>query len=106
MEEVIIPEDLEITEYGDLIVKSAFKVLKSKHYPDGIKYSFQLIRNGKRVAGYDNAYPEGHHRHFLQLKDKYEFISVGETTKKFYLDVEKFEKLIYGNETEKNENKN
>ena len=98
MKEVIIPEDLEITNYGDLIVKSAFKVLKNKHYPDGIKYSFQLIRNGKRVVGYDNAYPEGHHRHFLQLKDKYEFVSLEKTTRRFYSDVKKFEKLVYEDE--------
>ena len=40
-----------------------WKVPKSKDFPDGVKYSFVYIHNGKRVLGYDNERGKGHHKH-------------------------------------------
>jgi hypothetical protein len=46
------------------MVIKIWKVPTSRNSPDGIDYSLSLISvEGKRVIGYDNHWPKGHHRH-------------------------------------------
>ena len=52
----------EVTE-NEIISVKAWKVPKSKAYPEGINYTMAFIRDGKRVLGYDNNTFEGHHKH-------------------------------------------
>lgn len=93
MSKEIIRKGTFTTEKGNLIVLVAWRVPKSSYYPEGIKYSFQLICKGKRVVGYDNYNNEGHHRHFLSIKEKIEFRGLKETRKMFFKVVEIFEEL-------------
>lgn len=73
-----------------------WKVPVSKHYPEGVNYSFQLISKGKRLLGYDNSTGEGHHRHFMKngklVKEKVEFRNWQKLFERFQKDVEEFEK--------------
>ena len=50
-----------------------WKVPKSKDFPDGVKYSFVYIHNGKRVLGYDNERGKGHHKHIKGKEAEIEF---------------------------------
>ena len=65
----------EVTE-NEIISVKAWKVPKSKAYPEGINYTMAFIRDGKRVLGYDNNTFEGHHKHFLGQKSKITFTSL------------------------------
>ncbi len=94
----IIKPTRELTEKGNIVYTAAWSVEKSRNYPEGIKYSFTLISQGKRVIGYDYNPAEGHHRHYLKrgklTRENYEFKSLDEIFVKFYKDVEEYEKGI------------
>jgi len=51
------------------------KILKVKK---DVKYRLVLIRKEKRVLGYDNSYPEQHHKHIIkgnkEVKVTYRFV--------------------------------
>ena len=92
----IIEPTRELTDKGNLIHMVAWSVEKSKNHPEGIKYSFALISQGKRVIGYDYNPAEGHHRHYLKegklISENYKFKNMDKIFVKFYKDVEKYEK--------------
>ena len=94
MAKEIIPKQRRLTEKGNIISIVAWSVPKSKEYPEGINYSFQLIHKNKRVLGYDNSTFEGHHRHFLKdnklVKEKIKFRSLKNIYKKFIKEVKEF----------------
>ena len=95
---LIIEPTRELTDKGNLIYMVAWSIEKSKNYPEGIKYSFALISQGKRVIGYDYNPAEGHHRHYLKegklISKNYKFKNMDEIFVKFYKDVEEYEKGI------------
>ena len=94
MAKAIIPKRRLATEKGNLIEIVAWKVPKSKFYPEGIKYSFTFIHDNKRTIAFDNFNNEGHHKHYLNKKEPCKFKNLGETSTMFFRIVEKFEKNL------------
>jgi len=88
----IIQKRRLITEKSNLIEIVAWGVPKSKFYPEGIKYSFTFVHENKRSIAFDNFNNEGHHKHYLNKKEPYEFRSLEETSNQFFKLVEEFEK--------------
>ena len=48
-----------LTSEGDVIERKIWKVERSKYFPEGVKYSFAYIKEGKRILGYDNERMKG-----------------------------------------------
>ena len=92
----IIPRKRLITEKDNLIEIVAWRIPKSEHYPEGIKYSFSLIHKNKRIIAFDNFSKEGHHKHYFDKKESYKFENLKETRKQF-------SKLVEGFEEEQND---
>lgn len=93
MAQPIIPKRRLITEKNNLIEIVAWRVPKSKSYPEGIKYSFTFVHDDKRVIAFDNFNNEDHHRHYLDKKEKYHFKSLEDTANQFFTLVEKWEEI-------------
>ena len=92
MVKAIIPKRRLITEKNNLIEIVAWRIPKSKFYPEGIKYSFTSVHKNERTIAFDNFNNEGHHKHYLDKKEHYKFKSLEETANQFFTLVEKFEK--------------
>lgn len=69
-----------------------YKVLKDKWHPEGFHYSLVLIKDGKRVLGYDNHERKGHHVHRSGKEMPYEFADELKLMDDFYKDTKKFTK--------------
>lgn len=67
----------------------AYEVKKEINYQDGLKYSMALIKNGKRVLGYDNHEGKGHHMHRGKRELNYEFVDLWQTIADFCKEVDK-----------------
>jgi len=67
-----ILDKIEVLSNGDIIKAIAWKIEKSKDFPEGIKYAFAYIHEGKRILGYDNERAKGHHKHIRDLKKNIE----------------------------------
>ena len=57
-----------IHRHSDAVALAALKVWqvpKSRHFPEGFKYSLSLVEKstGDVLLGYDNHKPKGHHVH-------------------------------------------
>lgn len=91
MADPIIPKRRITTEKDNLIEIVAWRVPKSKFYPEGIKYSFTFIHDGERAIAFDNFNNEGHHKHYFNKKEPYKFKALEETSDHFFKLVEKFE---------------
>ena len=91
MAEPIIPKRRITTEKDNLIEIVAWKIPKSKSYPEGIKYSFTFVHKDKSAIAFDNFNNEGHHKHYFDKKQPYKFKSLDETSDQFFKLVEKFE---------------
>ena len=91
MVKAIIQKRRIITEKNNLIETVAWRVPKSKFYPEGIKYSFTFVHENKRAVAFDNFNNEGHHKHYLNKKEFYKFNSLEETSNQFFKLVEQFE---------------
>ena len=77
----------QIQSEKELIEMKVWEVPRSRHYPEGIKYSLVYIREGQRAVGYDNAEGKGHHRHCGRDQQEYAFEGVDILVRDFYLDV-------------------
>lgn len=91
MAKAIIPKRRLVTEKNNLIEIVAWKVPKSKFYPESIKYSFTFVHQGKRTISFDNFNNEGHHKHYLDKKEPYKFKSLEDISNQFFKLVEEFE---------------
>ena len=69
-----------------------YKVPKDKWHPEGFHYSLVLIRDGKRVLGYDNHERKGHHLHKGSKEMPYEFVDEWKLIEDFYNNVKKITK--------------
>lgn len=78
----------EIT-LNEVIEVKAWKIGKSKDYPEGINYRMAYIKNGKRVLGYDNNTSEGHHKHHLETKSNIQFVSLESLFSQFMNEIKK-----------------
>jgi 5-methylcytosine-specific restriction endonuclease McrA len=88
------------TDEGDTIQIRILKVAKQDKYPEGIRYRLALIHKEKRVLGYDNTYPEGHHKHSVSFrgheKTRYAYADVETLLKDFRKDVNRWRADTYG----------
>lgn len=82
---------------GSIIEMKIWEVPASEKNPDGVKYSFYWVKNGKTVVGYDNHHPKGHHRHYGTREETYEFTTIENLVGDF---LEDRERIL--NESQKN----
>ena len=91
----VIGPSRKLTRKGNIVYIAVWLVEKSRNYPEGVKYSFALISQGKRVVGYDYNPAEGHHRHYLKenklVRENYKFTSVEDIARRFRKDVLEYE---------------
>ena len=74
----------------DYIVEiKIYKVNKDQFHPEGFHYSLVLIKDGKRLLGYDNHERKGHHTHRGKGESPYEFVD--EVTERY---IELYENII------------
>jgi len=72
---------------GGITEIKIWQVPKSKDKPHDMKYSFAYIREGKRLAGYDNAEGKGDHKHVADREMPYKFKNVDQLFADFYQDI-------------------
>tara|TARA_Y100000310_G_C20692499_1_gene823256 strand:- start:863 stop:1147 length:285 start_codon:yes stop_codon:yes gene_type:complete len=69
-----------------------YKVVKNESHPEGFQYSLVLIKEGKRILGYDNHERKGHHIHRGNRELPYEFVDEWKLIEDFQKDTEKITK--------------
>ena len=69
-----------------------YKVPKDQFHPEGFQYSLVLIKDGKRILGYDNHERKGHHIHRGSIETLYEFIDEWKLIEDFHNEVKKISK--------------
>ena len=79
--------DKKILDSNHLMEIKIWKVKKDKHNPEGFHYSLVLIKNNKRILGYDNHEKKGHHKHIYDKELKYNFKTIDKLIKDFYEDL-------------------
>lgn len=85
---ILIQHDDIYDEEGWRMVIKIWQVPTSRTSPDGIAYSLSLISpEGKRVVGYDNHWPKGHHRHVLIAEGPYTYSGIDDLVADFRADV-------------------
>ncbi len=90
----VIFEHKQSEPNGDIIEIRIREMETSEEYPEGVRYSFVYIRNGKHLVGYDNYHGKGHHRHVKEHEEPYEFIDVWKAFEDFDEDIEKVKKGV------------
>ena len=85
---LLLQHDDVFDEEGWRVTVKIWKVPFSKASPEGIDYSLSLISpEGKRVVGYDNHRPKGHHRHVLGEEGPYTYKGIDDLIADFKADV-------------------
>jgi hypothetical protein len=88
------------TDEGDTIQIKILKLAKQDNYPEGVRYRLALIHKEKRMLGYDNTYPERHHKHGVSSqgleKTRYAYVDVETLLKDFRKDVNRWRADTYG----------
>lgn len=84
------------TADGLVVELKVWKVPKSEHFPEGVKYSFFAVRLGQVLVGYDNHRPKGHHRHFMEDEEPYYFEGFDKLRSDFKTDLDKALKTLGG----------
>jgi hypothetical protein len=83
----LVFHDKKVLDNYHLMEIRIWKVKKDKFNPEGFHYSLVLIKNNKRILGYDNHERKGHHKHVLDKESEYKFASVEKLLKDFYDDL-------------------
>lgn len=78
-----------IHKHSDAVAIAALKVWqvpKTKHFPEGIKYSLFLVEKstGNVLLGYDNHKPKGHHVHIGKTERTYNFQDIETLVNEFW----------------------
>ncbi|MEK6951840.1 MAG: DUF6516 family protein [Nanoarchaeota archaeon] len=94
---ILLHHKKDITKEGDIIERKVWKIDKGNNFPQGIKYSLVYVHNNKRILGYDNEQGKGHHRHYYQIEELYQFIDFVKLLDDFENDVKKLRRKLYGN---------
>lgn len=76
-----------VNDDGSIVEMKVWQVQKSSHYPLGVRYSLYWVTDGKILAGYDNHFPKGPHRHYGSHEEKYDFVSVEKLIEDFKKDL-------------------
>jgi hypothetical protein len=65
-------------QFGEdgIIEMKVWELKKDAFYPLGYKYSFVLVKQKKRLLGYDNHERKGSHKHIGDAEYNYEFKSI------------------------------
>lgn len=89
MKAILILHDKYIRPNGNIVEIKIWKIdsPKSKLY----KYSLVYVANNKRIIGYDNAESKGHHRHYKNIEEEYDFKNLRTLINDFYKDIKKIE---------------
>lgn len=74
---------------GSVIEMKVWEVPVSERNPDGVRYSLYCVKNEKVLVGYDNHHPKGHHRHYGDRQEPYEFKSLEDLIRDFLEDQRK-----------------
>jgi len=82
------------TVEGMVVELKVWRVRRSEHYPEGFKYSFFAIKDGVVLAGYDNHFPKGHHRHMGRAEEVYEFRGLDNPQRDFRSDLERLRRRL------------
>jgi hypothetical protein len=69
-----------------------YRIDKDANYPEGFRYSLVLIKDGKRILGYDNYEGKGHHIHKNGREISYDFTDEWKLVEDFNIDVRKITK--------------
>ena len=74
---------------GGIIVESKiWQIVGDDRYPDKVKYSLFAVYAGETIVGYDNHHPKGHHRHFGDSEESYNYTTVEKLRNDFRADLE------------------
>ena len=79
---------------GNIKQVKVWEFPKTKKQPEGIKYHFAYIHNGKRVLGYDNEIGKGHHKHLFGKETKIIFKGIKELYNQFIKEVKQLRKKL------------
>ncbi len=71
---------------GSVIEMKVWEVTPSEKSPDGVKYSLYWVNGEKVFVGYDNHHPKGHHRHYGEREESYEFTTIENLIRDFLED--------------------
>lgn len=63
-----------------------WKIQKTMHYPQGLKFSLFLVwkESGGVIVGFDNHKPKGPHLHKLNREESYEFKDIDQLIEDFW----------------------
>lgn len=90
MKATLIRHDRFNDAFGNLVEIKIWSVPKTKHTPDGVKYSLVYIVNGQRIIGYDNERGKGDHKHIKSRQEVYLFRDVDGLVDDFANDIEEY----------------
>jgi hypothetical protein len=72
---------------NEIVEIKVWQIPKSKAFFHGVRYSIAYIRDGKRLVGYDNGEGKGHHRHYRDKEEPYNFLDIWRTIADFKKDL-------------------
>ena len=85
----LVFHDKKVLDNEYLMEINIWKVKKDKNNPEGFHYLLVLIKNNKRILGYDNHERKGHHKHTHDKEMPYNFENIDKLLKDFYNDLRK-----------------
>lgn len=89
MSSELVFHDKKVLDRNHLMEIRIWKVKKDKYNPEGFHYSLVLIKNNKRILGYDNHERKGHHKHVHDKEIKYNFKSIDKLIEDFNEDLKR-----------------
>ena len=72
---------------NEIVEIKVWQVPRSKAFPHGVRYSIAYIRDRKRWLAYDNAEGKGHHRHYQDKEEPYDYLDIWRTIADFKRDL-------------------
>lgn len=90
--ELIMRTRVQITK-GSFYEVKIWKVPKSEFFKEGVKYSMVIIKNGKRIMGYDNERGKSHHKHIGGSEIPYEYNGLETLLSDFEKDVQEYREM-------------
>ena len=75
-----------IEEDASIVEMKIWKVPLSDKNPDGVRYSLYWIKGEKILVGYDNHHPKGHHCHYGEKQEPYNFTTIENLVRDFLED--------------------
>lgn len=92
MSSELILHDKVKEEDGGIIEVKVWSVPVTIDRPHGYKYSLVYVKDGRRIAGYDNHEGKGDHRHYSDKEEPYKFKSIDQLFEDFMRDVRRFKR--------------